>query len=133
MRLRRSVSSAWVWRPTAPPVLRNSSLRPVFGGDVDAGQLNVLDVSKLVDKVKDLATGTLPKPRAAATGGAESAGQRQRAGHRQRRGCAQRQSLSLCRPGVVPMMALTRRTIDKALHDVAPPGRRRPCRLQQWG
>ena len=32
-------------------------------GDVDAGQLNVLDVSKLVDKVKDLATGTLPKPR----------------------------------------------------------------------
>ena len=30
---------------------------------MDAGQLNVLDVSKLVDKVKDLATGTLPKPR----------------------------------------------------------------------
>ena len=57
-------------------------------GDVDvvSGPLNVLDVAKLVDKVKDLAGGTLPKPLAQSSRQRpEPARKRQRARYRQRR------------------------------------------------
>ena len=61
-----------------------------------ASDVNVTDIATVVNKVKDLVSGTVIKPPGAgSTGGAQSHGQRKRAGHCQRGRRAQVQGLSV--------------------------------------